>query len=100
MAIDEHQHVALPKLMGQPAYARPPRHASMTVVRPLDPDDLPLEVYLDGDELENARELRARPFVAIPVAEDGSQTQIQLAEKPRGFGRSISSLLRGNGHRA
>jgi hypothetical protein len=100
VAIDEHtQHVALPKLMGQPAYARPPRHASATIVRPLDPDDLPLEIYLDGDELEHARELRSRPFVAVPVVDSAAQVTSQTATKSGGFGRSLTSLFRGSGAR-
>ena len=40
VAIDE-QHVALPKLYGAPAYARPPRPAAVAD-RPFDPDDLPI----------------------------------------------------------
>ena len=41
MSIEE-QHVALPKLYGAPAYARPPTVAA-TILRPFDPDDLPIE---------------------------------------------------------
>ena len=42
-------HVALPKLYGAPAYARPPRPIE-TIDRPPDLDDLPLEVYRDPEE--------------------------------------------------
>jgi hypothetical protein len=42
--MDEHQHVALPKLYGAPAYARPPRPVEEQD-RPFDPDDLPLEAF-------------------------------------------------------
>ncbi len=48
MNIDEHHHVALPKLYGAPAYARPPRVFDESD-RPPDPDDLPLEVYRGED---------------------------------------------------
>ena len=48
MAIDE-QHVALPKLYGAPAYARPPRVAADTP-RPFDPDDLPIEAVRTDEE--------------------------------------------------
>ena len=48
MAIDE-QHVALPKLYGAPAYARPPRLAADTP-RPFDPDDLPIEAVRTDEE--------------------------------------------------
>ncbi len=44
---DEH-HVALPKLYGAPAYARPPRTFESTD-RPEDPDDLPLEAFRADD---------------------------------------------------
>jgi hypothetical protein len=37
-------HTTMPQLLGLPAYARPPR-ASAPAPRPLDPDELPLEVY-------------------------------------------------------
>ncbi|HEY4633345.1 MAG TPA: hypothetical protein VIH00_05445 [Candidatus Limnocylindrales bacterium] len=101
MAIDEQQHVALPKLMGQPAYARPPRHTSMAVVRPLDPDDLPLEVFLDGDELEHARELRAKPFVAVPVGGHGDEGASLGPSKQRGLSvKSFTSRFLGNGTRS
>jgi hypothetical protein len=42
-------HVALPKLYGAPAYARPPR-AIEVEDRPPDPDDLPLEAYRSDDD--------------------------------------------------
>ena len=48
MAIDE-QHVALPKLYGAPAYARPPRPSADTP-RPFDPDDLPIEAVRTDEE--------------------------------------------------
>jgi hypothetical protein len=48
LAIDE-QHVALPKLYGAPAYARPPRLAVDTP-RPFDPDDLPIEAVRTDEE--------------------------------------------------
>jgi hypothetical protein len=48
LAIDE-QHVALPKLYGAPAYARPPRPAVDTP-RPFDPDDLPIEAVRTDEE--------------------------------------------------
>ena len=52
MSIDE-QHVALPKLYGAPAYARPPGPTA-TVARPFDPDDLPIDAYMTDDERDFA----------------------------------------------
>ncbi len=48
MSIEE-QHVALPKLYGAPAYARPPRLSAETP-RPFDPDELPIEAFMTEDE--------------------------------------------------
>ena len=45
----EVRHVALPKLYGQPAYARPPRPGDVQP-RPFDPDELPLEVEMTDEE--------------------------------------------------
>jgi len=45
---DEH-HVALPKLMGQPAYARPARPVNIQS-RPFDPDDLPILAEMTDEE--------------------------------------------------
>jgi hypothetical protein len=69
VAIDE-QHVALPKLYGAPAYARPPRPAA-EVQRPLDPDDLPIEAVMTDEERELAASLPA-PAWAPGGHEDGA----------------------------
>lgn len=61
MAIDEQAHVALPKLMGAPAYARPVRPVTH-LARPFDPDDLPIEAYQTDDERHLLEELPARAF--------------------------------------
>ncbi len=42
--MSEEQYVALPKLYGAPAYARPPRLMEESP-RPIDVDDLPLEAF-------------------------------------------------------
>ena len=60
MSIDE-QHVALPKLYGAPAYARPPAVAE-TVSRPFDPDDMPIEALMTEEEREYASSLPARAW--------------------------------------
>ena len=61
LAIDE-QHVALPKLYGAPAYARPPRQPVAEVERPFDPDDLPIEVEMTEEERELAATLPAHTY--------------------------------------
>ena len=60
MAMDE-QHVALPKLYGAPAYARPAPVAAVTP-RPLDPDDLPIEAVQTDEEREIAAALPAHAY--------------------------------------
>jgi hypothetical protein len=65
----EDQHVALPKLYGAPAYARPPKIVEETA-RPLDPDELPLAAVQTEEErrladlLEEARASGMAPIVA------------------------------------
>lgn len=46
---EDRGHVAMPKLYGAPAYARPPLLPVSPVERPFDPDDLPLESERDED---------------------------------------------------
>ncbi len=71
MSIEE-QHVALPKLYGAPAYARPPKTAA-TVDRPFDPDDLPIEAFQSEEDRAFAASLPARAWApgGIPLDGDG-----------------------------
>ena len=70
MSIDE-QHVALPRLYGAPAYARPPRIAA-TLDRPFDPDDLPIEAFQSEEDRAFAASLPARAWAPGGVPIDGS----------------------------
>lgn len=69
MSSEEH-HVALPKLYGAPAYARPPRPAEV-IERPIDPDDLPLEFLRTADEHELASRMTGSAFAPTLVASNG-----------------------------
>jgi len=60
VSIDE-RPIALPKLYGAPAYARPPVPVA-TVPRPFDPDALPLEVHQTEDEREAVAYISARTY--------------------------------------
>ena len=60
MSIEE-QPVALPKLYGAPAYARPTAPVTPSP-RPFDPDLLPLQNYQTDEEREFAGGLRARAY--------------------------------------
>jgi hypothetical protein len=86
MSADELRHVAMPKLVGAPAYARPAVPV-MQVARPFDPDDLPLQAVMTDEErdlLENG------PALHVAPQPDGS------APAGRLFGlRVLTSRLRG-----
>jgi hypothetical protein len=60
----EEHHVAVPKLYGAPAYARPPRPVEV-IERPIDPDDLPLEFLRTADDHELAARMTGSPFAPI-----------------------------------
>ena len=62
---DEHAHVAMPKLYGGPAYARPPVIPVAPVERPFDPDDLPLESERSREDDDPAHHLPAHPYAAV-----------------------------------
>ena len=85
MSTDE-RHVALPKLYGQPAYARPAIVPVAPVERPFDPDDLPLEIAQTTEERERAAELAARDYDGGEVGEPVGSAQ---------GGRKGSPMLRG-----
>jgi hypothetical protein len=61
VALDEQQHVALPKLYGAPAYARPAPVVDASP-RPFDPDDLPIEAVQTDEERELAASLPAHAY--------------------------------------
>jgi hypothetical protein len=86
LAIDE-QHVALPKLYGAPAYARPPRPVQTEAVRPYDPDDLPIEIEQTPEERELAATLPAHSYApggyAVPPRPAASsEVEPTLRPKP------------------
>ena len=62
VSFDEN-YVALPKLYGAPAYARPPATVVVTP-RPYDPDQMPLEVFQTDEEMTFAAHLPARAYAS------------------------------------
>jgi hypothetical protein len=72
-------HIALPKLYGAPAYARPPVLTVVTADRPFDPDSLPLEIEQTEEERELTVELAATSSFgaaisdALAASRDGSE---------------------------
>jgi hypothetical protein len=87
MAIDE-QHVALPKLYGAPAYARPVLPVE-EAPRPFDPDDLPIEAIQTPEEREIAASLSARSYApggtqsGQPVAHRATPKNQPLTLRPK-----------------
>jgi hypothetical protein len=98
VSIDE-QHVALPKLYGAPAYARPPKLAPVTE-RPFDPDELPLEAFRTEEEREFVDLLPARAFApgGAAVGRNGHGDHGHGPSlRPRPFSlRSITGKIRGS----
>ena len=99
MSIDE-QHIALPKLYGAPAYARPVATVA-TSERPFDPDDLPIEADMTDEEREFASSLPARAWapgggrVGAGNGNGNGHTSAELT--PRSFSlRAIAGKLLGD----
>jgi len=101
VAIDE-QHVALPKLYGAPAYARPAPKVEPTP-RPIDPDDLPLEAIRTDEEQQLAQALPAYAFGGGGDQATGTQAAYsamlaghdpELRPRPLSL-RAIAGRLRG-----
>ena len=86
VALDEQQqhHVALPKLYGAPAYARPAPVVDETP-RPFDPDDLPIEAIQTPEERELAASLPAHAYIAggFGRSDAGSGADGALSLNPR-----------------
>ena len=72
----EEEHVALPRLVGAPAYARPPLRVTATQL-PLDPDDLPIAVERSPEERAIAEALLASGVTESLTAAQEPQRQRQ-----------------------
>jgi len=90
----EVQHVALPKLYGQPAYARPPRPVDEQA-RPFDPDELPLEIEMTEEELMVAASLPARPYLAGQHDQPLNGHDGTLSPRPMRLRKLASRILGG-----
>ena len=104
VSMDEH-HVALPKLYGAPAYARPAAPVA-TVPRPFDPDDLPIVAAMSDDEREFASGLPARAWApggaiidsngAAAQAHDGHTQRTGLLPRSLNLKSIAGKLLSGD----
>jgi hypothetical protein len=91
VSIDE-QHVALPRLYGAPAYARPPRSVA-TLDRPFDPDDLPIEADQSEEDRAFAASLPARAWApgGVPLDDsDDGRAHGRGHNDPRLHGKPLS----------
>jgi hypothetical protein len=96
VSIDE-QHVAMPKLYGAPAYARPPRPAEVDD-RPFDPDELPIEAARTDEEQEFVATLPPKAYApgGITLDRDGTENITETNVRPRSFSlRSVAGRLFG-----
>jgi hypothetical protein len=89
VSIDEQQHVALPKLYGAPAYARPPRVVEEGV-RPFDPDDLPIEAFQSDEDRAFAATLPARVWAPGGTSLDDAGASRRGEDRPVLIGRHLS----------
>jgi hypothetical protein len=89
VSIDQ-QHVALPRLYGAPAYARPAR-AAATPDRPFDPDDLPIEALMSEEDRAFAASLPARAWAPGGIPLEGSADGADdRHDGPRLLGKPLS----------
>jgi hypothetical protein len=95
---NEEHYVALPKLMGAPAYARPPRLYDPSPRNP-DLDDLPIEAFRTDEDLAI---VVADPAAAQSpgngstggAADSGRRTEASLQARPFSL-KSLSRFLAG-----
>ena len=88
MALDE-QHIALPKLYGAPAYARPAIVVEVAE-RPFDPDDLPIEAVQTDEEREIAASLPAHAYAPGGAILRFDQKRARAGDEPRLNPRPLS----------
>jgi hypothetical protein len=96
--MDDQRHIALPKLYGGPAYARPPVVAADPLPRPLSADDLPIVAQMTEEDLESLVE---HPVVngrvpRTPGASTGGEPSPAASLQPRPFSiRALAGRIRG-----
>ena len=94
MSVDE-RPVALPKLYGAPAYARPPAPVAASP-RPFDPDQLPLQMYQTDEERRHLEHMPAHTYASGNGAGAPSTAGSATGLRPRLFNlRAIAGRLLG-----
>jgi hypothetical protein len=92
VSIDE-QHVALPKLYGAPAYARPSLPVAVSP-KPFDPDDLPITAFQTDDERHLVSTLPARAYAPGGGAYIGVNGRLERGRDDSGSLRARPLSLR------
>jgi len=80
--VSEEQHLALPHLYGAPAYSRPPRAVEL-VVRPFDPDELPIEADRTDDDALLLAELTGNIWTPPPTARPKPRKRLHVGRSSR-----------------
>ena len=98
MSIEE-QHVALPKLYGAPAYARPIAMVD-PAPRPFDRDELPIEAVMTDEERDIAEGMPARAYGSGPygpvMETAGNSGGATLRARPLSLRKIAGRLLGGS----
>jgi len=95
VSIEETQHVAMPKLYGAPAYARPPHYAD-DPDRPFDPDQLPIEAVRTDEEQEFVATLPSRAWAPGGIQLETGESANETSAESKGFSlRSVAGRLLG-----
>lgn len=98
VALDEQQHIALPRLYGAPAYARPAPIVDHSR-RPFDPDDLPIAAAQTPEERQLAASLPAHAYApgGAHFATDskaGDESAPRLSPRPLSLRALAGRILR------
>ena len=88
--MSDEQHLAMPHLFGAPAYSRPPRPVQ-EIIRPFDPDELPLEADRLGGDASLASDLTGTTWAptGAPPAKPKAARRGRAAKQPAKSGKGV-----------
>jgi hypothetical protein len=97
--MDDQRYIALPKLYGGPAYARPPVVTTDPLPRPMTADDLPIVAEMTEEDLEFLVEhpaVNGRVPGTSSGGSVGSEPSSAASLRPRPFSiRALADRIRG-----
>ncbi len=93
MDVDDRAVVSLPKLVGGPRYARPPKVGVAETPRPPDPDELPLVSERTPEDHLLAQELGIEPPPLSPTAAPAANEGAGRALHPSGSWTSADGTI-------